>query len=361
MADELRYGVIGTGMMGIEHIHNIEALPGARVTAIADPHPRSRATALEALGGSGAVAHFEHHRDLLGAGTCDVVVIASPNHTHAEVLLDILGRHPVHVLVEKPLCTTVADCREVLRAAPAHEGAVAVGLEYRYMPSTARFLHEVRSGTAGTLRMLAIREHRFPFLDKVGAWNRFSRNTGGTLVEKCCHHFDLMRAVTGSDPVRVMASGGQDVNHLEESYEGEVPDILDNAFVIVEFARVRALLDLCMFAEATHDSEQLVAVGDRGKVEAVLPHDLVRIGRRGQHWMGAVEVEEVGDERIGYRGFHHGASYLEHLDLLEAVRDGRPPTVGLEDGLWATAMGVAAHLSIDEARPVTMDEVMGSD
>jgi myo-inositol 2-dehydrogenase / D-chiro-inositol 1-dehydrogenase len=57
--------------------------------------------------------------------------------------------------------------------------------------------------------MLTIREHRFPFLEKVGDWNRFNRNTGGTLVEKCCHFFDLMRLILRDDPVRVMASGGQ--------------------------------------------------------------------------------------------------------------------------------------------------------
>jgi myo-inositol 2-dehydrogenase / D-chiro-inositol 1-dehydrogenase len=358
MPDEIRYGVIGTGMMGIEHIHNIRALPGARVTAIADPHAPSRQAARQALDGAGEVASFEHHADLVAAGLCDVIVVASPNHTHVDVVLDILGRAPVHLLVEKPLCTTVADCRAVVAAAERHEGVVAMGLEYRYMPSTARFLDEVRAGTAGTLRMVAIREHRFPFLDKVGAWNRFSRNTGGTLVEKCCHHFDLMRATLCADPVRVMASGGQDVNHLDEVYDGEVPDVLDNAFVIVDFPGARAMLDLCMFAEATHDSEQLLAVGDRGKVEAVLPHDIVRVGRRGTHWIGGVESQAVVDERIGYTGFHHGASYLEHLDLLDAIRQGRRPTVGLEDGLWATAMGAAAHRSIDEGRPVMMHEVM---
>jgi hypothetical protein len=51
--------------------------------------------------------------------------------------------------------------------------------------------------------MLSIREHRFPFLTKVGDWNRFSENTGGTMVEKCCHFFDLMRLITRSEAVRV--------------------------------------------------------------------------------------------------------------------------------------------------------------
>lgn len=53
-------------------------------------------------------------------------------------------------------------------------------------------------------------------------WNRFNVNTGGTLVEKCCHFFDLMRLFAGANPVCVMASGGMDVNHKDEVYDGKV-------------------------------------------------------------------------------------------------------------------------------------------
>ena len=89
--------------------------------------------------------------------------------------------------------------------------------------------------------MLTIREHRYPFLGKVGDWNRFNRNTGGTLVEKCCHFFDLMRLIIGQEPV--LASGAADVNHQDELYDGATPDILDNAYVVVDFdGGVRACL-----------------------------------------------------------------------------------------------------------------------
>ena len=100
-------------------------------------------------------------------------------------------------------------------------------------------------------------------------------------------------------------------------------------------------------------------MGDRGKVEALLPRGTVRIGRRGEHRAGGLEHHEVEDDRIRYAGFHHGASYLEHLDFLGAIREGRAPAVTLEDGLWSVAMGVAAHRSIDEGRVVAMDEVLG--
>jgi predicted dehydrogenase len=229
------------------------------------------------------------------------------------------------------------------------------------MPPIARLTREVRAGVVGRVRMVHLREHRFPFLPKVGDWNRFSRNTGGTLVEKCCHFFDLMAHIVGERPERVVASGAQDVNHLDERYDGEVPDILDNAYVIVEFpGGARGLLDLCMFAEGSVHQEEVVVVGDVGKVEAFLPDSTLRTGRRADGRDG-VTTETVHDPRVRHEGFHHGSSYLEHLDFLAAVRGGARPTVGLDDGLWSVAAGVAAHRSIDEGRPVPLAEVLGED
>ena len=357
----MRYGVIGTGMMGVEHIHNIIHLDGAEVTAVSDPHGPSRDAAVAAVTGAGRDAPrvFEDHRELLGSGLVDAVVIASPNMTHIDVLGDVLDTD-VHVMVEKPLCTTVADCRRVVDAAaegPA-DRVVWMGLEYRYMPPTTALLGEIRSGTVGQVHMVAIREHRFPFLVKVGDWNRFSRNTGGTLVEKCCHFFDLMRLAADADPVRVMASGGQDVNHLDEVYNGETPDMLDNAYVIVEFANgVRGMLDLCMFAEASRNEQEIAVTGDEGKLEALVTESVLRVGRRSDG-LHVVDERPITADGVRHVGLHHGASYLEHVDFRSSILRRQPASVTLTDGLWSVAMGVAAHRSIDEGRPVMIEEVL---
>lgn len=362
MTGPLRYGVIGTGMMGVEHITNLLHLDGATVSAISDPHPDSRDWAQLAVGLDRPLQRFVDHRELLDSGLCDAVVIASPNHTHRSVLLDVLAT-PHHVMVEKPLCTTVADCQAVIAAADASAGqwperVVWMGLEYRYMPPTAAVLQEVRSGSVGRVRMVAVREHRFPFLVKVGNWNRFTRNTGGTLVEKCCHFFDLMNQLVGAEPVRVLASGAQDVNHLDERYDGETPDILDNAFVIVEYdGGVRAMLDLCMFAEASRNEQEISVVGDEGKVEALVGEAIVRVGRRADG-IGVVNERPVHDPSIAHRGMHHGASYLEHVAFRDAILQRLPAAVTLRDGLMSVAVGEAAHRSIDLGRPVTLQEVL---
>ena len=354
----IRYGVIGTGMMGVEHIHNVMAVDGAVVTAVSDPHPESREWARLAVGPSTDLAVFEGHDDLLDSGLVDAVVIASPNFTHHDILLDALER-PVHILMEKPLCTTLADCREVVEAAASagHDRVIWMGLEYRYMPPTQRLLAELDAGTVGDVKMVAIREHRFPFLPKVDHWNRFTRNTGGTLVEKTCHFFDLMLQITHARPVRVFASGGQSVNHLDERYDGETPDILDNAYVVVDFDNgARGLLDLCMFAEASVNEQEIAVTGDVGKIEALVTESILRIGRRadGQH---VVETHEIHHEGIKHVGLHHGSSYLEHVDFAAAIRAGSPPKVTLMDGLRSAAVGFGAHRSIDSGQPVLMADL----
>lgn len=356
MADPLRYGIIGTGMMGCEHIRNILEISNAVITGIADPNETSRRFGVLACSASNeAPAVFEDYRDLLHSGKVDAVVIASPNFTHIDVMRDVFETD-LHVLLEKPMCTTLEDCDEVRMAAESHSGVVWIGLEYRYMAPITALLEQLRAGAVGDLKMFSIREHRRPFLPKVGDWNRFSRNTGGTLVEKCCHFFDLMNLAVGSAPRRVYASGGQAVNHLDEVYAGETSDILDHAFVIVDYeCGTKATLDLCMFAESSRNEQEICATGDAGKLECFVPGGSMVIGTRKMR--DYREVEILPDPRVAHEGLHHGASYLEHLDFADAIRNGTPPLVDVGAGLASVELGIAAHRSIEEGQPVLMDEL----
>lgn len=365
MAGIVKYGIIGVGMMGREHLINLHHLrsEGVAVVSIADPHVPSQQLALHlAQSFHWPLKVFSGHQELLESGLCDVLVISTPNMTHYEILMDIIN-HPKahHVLVEKPLCTTVTDCKKVIDAAKRRpDMLVQVGLEYRYMPPVAKLIDIVKGGTLGQVKMVAIREHRFPFLVKVNNWNRFNCNTGGTLVEKCCHFFDLMRLFAGANPVRVMASGAIDVNHKDEIYDGKVPDIIDNAYVIVEFDNgTRGMLDLCMFAEGSKNEQEISVIGDIAKGEAFVPESIVRLGTRVDGREG-VQTLKAEDHRIKYDGLHHGSSYLEHLNFLSAIKGKgiKVPTVDLHDGLISVAIGVAAQLSIETGRFVQIEEVL---
>ncbi len=359
----VRYGLIGSGMMGQEHIRNIRLLDGATITAVADPDEGMRAASVAAAGG--AARSFADYREMLSADLCDAYVIAAPNDTHHEVLLDVLPAGKP-LLVEKPLCTTSADCRDVIAHLGRANAPVWVAMEYRYMPPVQRMLALLAEGAAGTPRMMAIREHRFPFLPKVGDWNRFSTRTGGTLVEKCCHFWDLMRLTLGSDPVRVYASGAMDVNHLDERYDGRMPDIIDNAFVVVDFASgARGMLDLCMFAEGSFWQEVISVTGEKGRVDACVPgparfspdgaerHSEVAVSDRASKRV-TTEVLEV-DEAILKAGDHHGSTFYQHQKFNALVRTGHgTPEVTLEDGLWSVRVGEAAELSARTGQAITL-------
>jgi predicted dehydrogenase len=353
---DLRVGLIGTGMMGCEHLRNLMGLDSVAITAVSDPNEEPLRWATKTLGDrANSVTQFTSHEDLLASGLVDAVLVASPNYTHKSILDDILSTD-IPVLVEKPMCTTVEDCISVVRAQESRSAITWVGLEYRYMAPIAGLLQELRSGIIGNMKMMSIREHRFPFLIKVDNWNRFSRNTGGTLVEKCCHFFDLMNLAVGSRPVRVMASGGQDVNHLDEVYNGERSDILDNAYVIVEYANgVRTMLDLSMFAEGGQHEQEITVVGDRGKLDAYIPgNGKIFIGNRDSR--SVQEIDVPTDPDIAHMGFHFGASFIECKRFVDAVLNNTPPEVTVADGLWSVVIGAAAHKSIDESRPVLISE-----
>jgi myo-inositol 2-dehydrogenase / D-chiro-inositol 1-dehydrogenase len=372
----LRYGFIGCGMMGQEHLRNLAMVGNTQIAAIFEPDAAMRALAAQLAPQATLSACLP---DLLARTDIDAWVISSPNHCHADQLAQIASSNPQPILLEKPACTDLASVASLRALHASYPAPIWTAMEYRYMPPIAQLITEVhRQQATGEAVMFSIREHRYPFLTKVGDWNRFARNTGGTLVEKCCHFFDLMRHVMQTDPVRVFASGGQNHNHLNELYHGQAPDILDNAFVVLDFPRGRrAMLDLCMFAEGSRYQEELCVVGPRGKIECKVPGpgrfwptqlgpapvaQLIisqrhKTGLEG--WTNQPQIEAVSpysldipvDSTLLAVGDHNGSTYYQHLKFYELVQNFKnnhtnfTTEVSLNDGLKAVVIGLAAELS----------------
>ena len=354
----VRFGIVGAGMMGREHIRNLHLFPEAELVALADPVADSIARA-QRTAGDPAPRGFDSVEAMLAGAELDAVIVSSPNYLHRQALAPLFATG-LHILCEKPLCTTLDDARWAAERAKDHRGVFWTGMEYRFMPPAAAFIAEVKAGAVGRLVMLSIREHRFPFLEKVGDWNRFARNTGGTMVEKCCHFFDLMRFIVGSEPERVFCSGAMDVNHLDERYGGETPDIIDNSYTVIDFADgVRAMLDLSMFAEGSQNQEELTAVGDTAKLEAFIPDGRLVTSPR----VGFRNPKQVSERHVAVdptalaAGTHEGATYYQLQAFLAAIAGTGPVAVTADDGLRAVATGLAAEISAREHRVVAMSEL----
>ena len=364
---QVRYGIIGCGMMGQEHLRNIALLPGARVTRIFEPDEAMAASSLALAQGAVRATSLA---EVVSSGDVDCLLIASPNFCHADQLREIASIRPLPVLLEKPACTRLSDVRDLAALSAIYPAPIWVAMEYRYMPPVTRLTEEVRSGAhIGALTMLSIREHRFPFLVKVGDWNRFNRYTGGTLVEKCCHFFDLMRHLVRSEPIRIYASAGVDHNHLDERYLDGTPDILDNAYVVVDFAGgQRALLELCMFAEGSRYQEEITVVGPLGKAECFVPGPgrfwpadlgeppVPKVVISPRHPKGPRELDVPVDPIALAAGDHNGSTLYQHQRFNAVVRGQGHIEVNLEDGLAAVLMGLAAQESARTGQAISLVE-----
>jgi len=341
-------------MMGQEHIRNIRLLANTEIGAVYEPDAAMRNAAIT-LAPEACIA--ESVEALLGENKLDCLVITSPNFTHVNHLKTIAQICPLPVLVEKPLLTDAKDINVIKNLVNTYPKPIWVAMEYRYMPPLAEFIKRVEDVTGG-ITMLSIREHRFPFLEKVNDWNRFNRYSGGTFVEKCCHFFDLMRLILKSEPTCVMASAAQTHNHLNESYHGEIPDILDNGYTIVDFENgSRALLELCMFAEGSRYQEEICAVGKKGKIECLIPGPTrfwsPELGQPPTPKLvisprdpkGATEYEIPVDPTLLDAGDHHGSTFYQHQKFQQVVMGQGECEVTLTDGWKAVAMGIAAQQS----------------
>ncbi len=367
MTRTIHYGIIGCGMMGQEHLHNIALLDDTKVVGIYEPDAEMAQRAAEIAPEAQFVSSVDA---LLKIEALDCLVIVSPNHCHISQLEHVAAKRPLPALIEKPLFTDPDDFARIETLRKTYPAPIWVAMEYRYMPPIAALLDSADAVTGG-VQMLSIREHRFPFLEKVGDWNRFNAKTGGTFVEKCCHFFDLMRLILKSEPVRVMASAGQAVNHLDESYDGQTPDILDHGYVIVDFASgARAMLELCMFAEGARYQEEISAVGPNGKVEALVPGP----GRFWPEHLGEAPVPQLilsprapkgpvtqdipVEPELLAAGDHNGSTFYQHQGFLELVRGARSgPDVSLMDGAIAVKMGQAAQDSAATGQAVSLQAI----
>ena len=148
MTNKIKYAIIGAGCMGQEHILNIEIIDDAEVVAICDTSEQSIKDCLNLL--KNEVEFLIIMKTFVEADIADAYIIATPNFTHIEVLKGVLKSN-AHLLIEKPLCTTVEDCKEFAKLTSNYPGVIWTAMEYRYMPPVQKMIQEIHNKTIGNL------------------------------------------------------------------------------------------------------------------------------------------------------------------------------------------------------------------
>lgn len=340
----LGIGVIGVGQRGRKHLELVRAVPGTRLVAVADPYEPSLEQAQRLIDAGTHV--YRHWTQLLADEAVEAVIIALPNHLHAEAAVDALHARK-HLLLEKPVALTVADCRRLQVAATESPTVLQVGLELRYATVVQRMRAEIAAGTIGEPVMAWCHEFRQPFLaGKVGDWIHNPQLSGGTFVEKNCHHFDLLGLFLGSEPRRVAAFGGGDVVYHEK------PGMIDTAWVIVEYAGgKRASLGDSMFSKVR--KLELGVLGDAGMIEGNLAARQITLSTAN----GAPSSIAVADPAAGRVAAHGGADLLQLEDFTAAVARNTAPRVTLQDGIGSLLVALAAQRAVATGSTVAIADI----
>ncbi|GLR85541.1 dehydrogenase [Bradyrhizobium iriomotense] len=181
----MRVGVIGAGVMGSNHARVLAGLPGVSLVGVVDPSPAHRARATELAN----CQCFETLDQLVAEGV-DAVTIAAPTHLHHEISLACIARK-VHVLVEKPIASSVEEGREIVAAAQEAGVTLMVGHVERFNPAVAA----VKQAIAGE-DILSIA------ITRVGPFPPRMSNVG-VVIDLAVHDIDLIRWFTESDIVEV--------------------------------------------------------------------------------------------------------------------------------------------------------------
>lgn len=142
--DPIRVTVVGAGILGRRHARVFNEIDGARLVAVAD-HSRERAAAAAAAADAPAFTSLEA---ALGKVECDAVAVATPDHLHVEPVLTALEAGK-HVLVEKPLATSVADARRLIDAARQRGLTLQVNYSQRWVAEYAWIRQQITAGTIG--------------------------------------------------------------------------------------------------------------------------------------------------------------------------------------------------------------------
>jgi len=343
----LRLGFLGIGAMGLSHVNqfHVKNAPRAECVAICS---RNEANIAKALAVAPNAKVLRDERELIHSDL-DAVVISTPNSTHAALALDTL-KAGKHLFLEKPIGITAEECRAVLAAAENSDRAVLVGHELRYSPFFQKMKSLVDAGEIGQPRMVWTREFRGPFQPKSGQWIQDARLSGGMMVDKNCHHFDMMNWWVGARPCRVAAFGGSAVMHVVDAAH----QVNDHSTVSFEYDNgVLGTLQVCLFARDFPEEElEMGIVGDAGSLQTRISAIEILQWQRGTHQKAPI-VHKVHSPAGEGWGNHLGFDEV-HAAFLDAVLDGKPHVTSVRDCLDGTLLAIAAEGSIASGSMVSL-------
>jgi predicted dehydrogenase len=216
--EPLKIGIIGTGNRGRTlalHLTSSRKGYGDKsfqnklvLEALCDTNEIRLRNVAQEINGKFKPKLFTDYQKLLEKSSCQLVIVATPDFLHHEICLCAL-KAGKDILCEKPLATTVKDCQEIIKAVKRTKRNFRVIFNMRYQPVHLKVKELLTSGTIGNLISCQVNEIMSAFhgADYFRRWHRKQRQSGGLLITKACHIFDLMNWFIDSQPQKVVCFG----------------------------------------------------------------------------------------------------------------------------------------------------------
>ncbi|WP_125610093.1 Gfo/Idh/MocA family protein [Specibacter cremeus] len=324
----MRLGIIGAGAVAVLHAEGVAVLDGLELSAVCD----LRADLAAKVAAPWGAAVFTDYRQMLAAGIVDAVVINTPHSLHKEMVL-AAAAHGVHVLVEKPMATTVADCMAMEEACAAAGVVMVVGLIQHFMAEKVALQEALASGRLG--RVLMIHDYRSTDY-RPGtrpAWF-FERaiSGGGAFINIGAHCLDRSIWIGGAPAVRISAST---LNRFAAPVEtdGSMELLLANG------VQVR----ITIVSDAPRHMDEILVICENGTVTAD--------PRSGTF----VEIDGNGTQIHATAGEDIQNAFTAQLADFAAAVGGAAPSVGGGHAKHVVELVLAAYASAESGRPVQLD------
>ena len=336
----VQVGIIGAGRIGQVHMRGIASgVPDAVIRSLADPAISPEAEQLaHSIGIPNIVSDYH---DIIDDPKIDAILLCTPTDLHAKISVEAI-RAGKHVFCEKPVDHDLAKIEQVEAALKASGKSLKyqVGFNRRYDHNFRALRQAVLEGKIGDVQFVRV-SSRDPQVPHAG----FLQSSGGLFLDMMIHDLDMIRYLSGSEVVEVYAQGAV----LIDPAIGAVGDV-DTATVSAKMANgALALIDNSRQAVYGYDQRAEV-FGSKGCVQNGndLPSTMV-----------VSTVDGIVSEKpLWFFLERYLESYrAEVRAFIESIVNDTPTEVGIADGCRTIQIALACKRSLDENRPVRIDEV----
>ncbi len=333
-------GIIGAGRIGQVHAKSIlTGVPDAKILAIADPFIKPQVA--EWAKSVGIENVYTDHRKILEDDRIDAVLICASTDQHAQLSLEAIAAGK-HVFCEKPIDQSIAKIEEVKAALAASPKKLVyqVGFNRRYDHNYRAMRKAVEDGKIGEVQFVRVSSR-----DPEPPPAQYVAGSGGMFMDMMIHDLDMVRYLSGQEIVEVYAQGAC----LVDPAIGEAGDV----------DTVTITLKLSNGALATIDGSRKAVYGYDQRGEVFGSKGCVINANDSDSNIVLSTVDGVTAEKPlwFFLERYMGSYQAEVREFIDCVKNGRDPWVGIEDGLLSIRLALACTKSMNENRPVRIDEI----